>query len=198
MTVKHLHTDVRRAQIIEAARRLVIRHGSEHVTVRRIAQEVGFSEAAVYRHFASKKDVLLLLLENIEEGLLEDLRVEVKGAYSPLEILALKLQRHLSAVEQRRGLTFLVIAEIISLGDKKLNQRTAVIIARYVDYLRGQLAEAVEAGEVRAGLDLEAAATLIFGLVQGLVNIWAINGYVFDLKERFQALWAVYLRSIRG
>ena len=63
----------RREQIVNAARKLVIKCGSENVTVRRIAQEVGVSEAAIYRHFKSKRDILYLLVETIESNLISDL-----------------------------------------------------------------------------------------------------------------------------
>ena len=41
MIVQHENTAVRQRQIIAAARRLIVRYGSEHVTVRRIAKEIG-------------------------------------------------------------------------------------------------------------------------------------------------------------
>ena len=65
----------RREQIVNAARKLVIKCGSENVTVRRIAQEVGVSEAAIYRHFKSKRDILYLLVESIEINLISDFRI---------------------------------------------------------------------------------------------------------------------------
>ncbi|MCK7466686.1 MAG: hypothetical protein MZU91_00100 [Desulfosudis oleivorans] len=55
---------------------------------------------------------------------------------------------------------------------------------------------AFEAGLVRQDIDLEAAALLLFGMIQGLVNIWALNGYKFDLTEKYSDLWKVYRESI--
>lgn len=47
----------RRAELMAAAIRLVARRGVKAATVRRIAQEAGVTEGAVYRHFASKEDL---------------------------------------------------------------------------------------------------------------------------------------------
>lgn len=193
---KHENTKVRQRQIVEAARRLIIRYGSEHVTVRRIAAEVGFSEGAIYRHFKSKKDILALLADHIEETLLEDIAHSGVTAKTPLETLDLVLRSHLSAVEQRRGISFQVIAEIVSLGDKELNRRISETIDKYIRQIKGFLQEALKAGQVRDDIDLEAAAMLLFGMIQGLVNIWALSNYSFNPEERYAPLWEIFRKAI--
>ncbi|MCJ7655507.1 MAG: TetR/AcrR family transcriptional regulator, partial [Dehalococcoidia bacterium] len=87
MVQRHLATAVRRRQIIAAARRLIIKHGAEHVTVRRMAEEVGISEAAIYRHFKSKKDILYLLADDIEQNLLGDIAKAGNDGHASLEAL---------------------------------------------------------------------------------------------------------------
>ena len=54
MAQKRKSTTIRKQQIIEAARKLIIKKGSEHLTVRSIAKEVNITEAAIYRHFRSR------------------------------------------------------------------------------------------------------------------------------------------------
>ena len=68
MVTKRENTEVRQQQIIDAAGSLIFKYGSEHLTVKRIAAEVGISEAAIYRHFKSKKSILSFLLSHIEES----------------------------------------------------------------------------------------------------------------------------------
>ena len=45
--------------------------GSEHITMKGIASEVGISEAAIYRHFNEKRDILLLLVDDVGANLLK-------------------------------------------------------------------------------------------------------------------------------
>lgn len=175
----------RRKQIVEAARKLVIKCGSENVTVRRIADEVGFSEAAIYRHFKSKKDILYLLVEGIEAGLLEDPDTVAYPQYGKFENVILN---HLSAVEKRKGVSFQVIAEIISLGDKKLNNRIYQTIENYISRLKEILREEVDKGKLRSDLDIEAAALTLFSVVQGLSNIWTLSNYSFTPQEKLQPI----------
>jgi AcrR family transcriptional regulator len=196
MARKYESTGIRQRQIVDAARKVVIKYGSEHVTVKRIAGEVGISETAVYRHFKSKRDILFLLAEYIEQSLVEDITKATTKGHTPLEILNNVLRSHLSAVEQRRGISFQVIAEIISLGDKKLNGRVSQVIERYTGCLKDLLIEGVRSGEIREDIDLDAVAMALFGIVQGLVNIWALHNYSFDAKERYAALWSIFREAI--
>ena len=196
MVQKRQATLVRREQIVDAARKLIIRYGSEHVTVRRIAKQVGISEAAIYRHFKSKRDILSLLVDHIDDDFLRDFTTVGTQGRTPLEVLDSVLKGHLSAVERRRGISFQVFAEIISLGDKKLNRRVSETIDKYIGCLKGILSEGIRTGEVREDIDLEATGTIIFGTIQGLVNIWALSNYSFNPQERFEPLWNVLRDTI--
>jgi len=175
----------RKEQIVNAARKLVIEVGSENVTVRRIAEEVGFTEAAIYRHFKSKKDILYLLVENIERSLLLDLTIKIDHRGDVLETL---LMRHLSAIEMRRGISFQVIAEIISLGDSKLNSRIYDTIVIYIEKLKTILQKEISRGELRKDVDIEATAFLMFSVMQGISNVWTLSNYSFDPKKKFNAV----------
>lgn len=196
MVRKYESTKVRKKQIVDAARKVIIKYGSEHVTVKKIAKEVGISETAVYRHFKSKRDILFLLAEYIENSLIEDIAKGVPPKKKSLEIIDSMLRNHLSALEQKRGISFQIIAEIISLGDKKLNIRISKAIDRYISCIKDLLAEGVKSGEIKDNINLDAAATVLFGIIQGLVNIWALHNYEFDPKEKYTALWSIFREAI--
>jgi AcrR family transcriptional regulator len=193
---KRQSTLVRREQIIKASRKLIMKYGSEHVTVRRIAAEIGMSEGALYRHFKSKKEVLLFLIRHIEENLIGDLRKRslTKNILGTLEDT---LKNHLSSMEQRKGMSFLVIAEIISLGDKELNKRVLGVLSKYISSMKKLLLEGIKAGEIRKDIDPEMVATSLFGTMQGLITIWSLSNYNFVLEKKFSPLWDLFQQAIR-
>jgi len=191
MTQKRKSTSIRKQQIIEAARKLIIKKGSEHLTVRSIAKEVNITEAAIYRHFRSKREILSFLMSYISEAMLEEIDKRPSDGNLSLEAINYVLEKHLSEIEQRRGMSFQVIAEIISLGDKKLNKEVYESLNKYLDRFRAILSESARAGHLKENLDLDASALLCFGAIQGLVNIWALSNYGFDLAEKYKSLWSV-------
>ncbi len=196
MAKKHESTEIRRRQIIDAARQLIIRNGSENVTIRGISGEVGISEAAIYRHFKNKRDILLLLADDIGDTLLNDVELSITRRGSAVEKLNRVSLRQMSAIAQRRGITFLVIAEIVSFGDAQLNARMASGIAAYIARLQTLFEEGVINNELRKDLDPQAAALMMFGMIQGIVNLWALNNFGFDLKRRYNPVWANFRQAI--
>ena len=189
-------TTIRKKQIMDAARKLIVRSGSEHVTVRNMAKEVGITEAAIYRHFKSKREILSFLADSVADGLLHDIDMARNVGFTSLEIIDEILRTHLSGIEQKRGMSFLVLAEVISFGDKSLNKKVSDNIQIYVDRLKILLSDGVRAELIRKDIDLEAAALLLFGMIQGLVYRWALSGYKFDLTEKYSDLWKVYKKSL--
>jgi len=197
MVKKRETTDVRQQQIADAVGSLIFKYGSEHLTVKRIAAEVGISEAAIYRHFKSKKSILSFLLSHIEESLLNDISPEPMSTKQvTLEAIEKIIQSHFSMISMRKGISFQVIAEIISLGDRKLNRQASRTIDKYISRLKELLSEGVRDGAVRQDIDLEASATLLFTLIQGLVNIWALSEGSFNLIEKYTSLWKVYRKAV--
>jgi len=189
-------TTLRKKQIMDAARKLIMRSGSEHVTVRNMAREVGITEPTIYRHFRSKTEILSFLVDNVATGLLGDIEMAGNVVCNSLDAIGESLKIHLSKIEQKKGISFLVLAEIISFGDKSLNKKVLETLTIYIDRLKLLLSEGVRAGLIRQDIDLGAGALLLFGMIQGLVNVWALSGYKFDLTEKYLELWEVYKRSL--
>jgi TetR/AcrR family transcriptional regulator len=106
------------------------------------------------------------------------------------------IRNHFSMISMRKGISFQVIAEIISLGDRKLNKPASQTIDKYRSRLKELLTEGVRDGAVRQDIDLEASATLLFTLIQGLVNIWALSDGSFKLIEKYTSLWQIYREAV--
>jgi len=196
MVQRRKSTAIRKQQIIDAARKLIIRKGSEHLTVRAMAKEVGLTEAAIYRHFKSKREILSFLMNHIMDTMLHDVERTTAENSPNLETIDQVLKHHMSEIEQRKGMSFQIIAEIISLGDKKLNKDVYEKLNLYVDRLKHLLSEGARGGHIRDDIDFGASALLLFGMIQGLANIWALSGYSFDLSAKYESLWAVYRKAV--
>jgi AcrR family transcriptional regulator len=196
MARKYESTKVRRGQIVNAAREVIIKYGSEHVTVKRIAKEVGISEATIYRHFKSKRDVLSIMIDDIEDTLISEIKLNSTDSLYTEKTLEGVIMDHISHIIQRKGVSFQVIAEIISLGDKRLNKKVYNVINNYTGHIKDLLAEGVKAGVIRQDIDIEAAATLFFGMTQGLVNTWALSQYSFNIREKYTSAWLIFRNAI--
>src|SRR4030042_273213 len=101
MVRKHESTKIRQRQIVDAARKVIIKYGSEHVTLKKIAKEVGISETAIYRHFKSKEELLSFLIDDIENTLLSEIELNTTDSSYTLEILEKTIKAHMAQVVRR-------------------------------------------------------------------------------------------------
>ena len=194
---KRQSTVLRRKQIIETLRKIIIKYGSEHVTVRKLAKEIGVSGGAIYRHFKSKREVLVFLVDYIEENLIGDIEkaYPIKNSLEVLEKISRDL---LSSIEQRKGVSFLVIAEIISLGDKRLNRRISEVLNGFLNHIKQIILEGIKAGEIRKDIDVDMAAMTFFGMLQGLVTIWSLSGFPSTLEIKNESMWNLFQEAIKN
>jgi AcrR family transcriptional regulator len=196
MARKYESTTIRQRQIAAAAAKIIVKYGSEHVTIKKIAMEVGISETDIYRHFKSKIQLLSFLVSNVERTLLSEIEPSVTDSPYTLEILEKTIQSHMAQVVKRKGVSFQIIAEIISLGQKQLDQQLYDVINKYISRIRDILEEGSKTGIIRQDIDLDAAATLFFGMTQGLVNTWALSRYSFNLEEKYSSSWNIFREAI--
>ncbi len=193
---KRQHPEVRRKQIIDAVKKIIYKYGGEHVTTEKIAKEVGISQAAIYRHFKSKREILFLLIDSLEKSLIAEMAIETVNNVSPLNILEDILKNHITAVRKKHGVFFLLVAEIVSLGDKKLNKRISETLNKYTYSIKNLIDEGIRTGDIRTNIDAERTAMLLFGAIQSLVNMWTLKNRKFDLELEFARLWATFKESI--
>ena len=193
---KHQKTEVRRVQIIEAVQKIILKYGSENVTTRMIAGEVGISAGAVYRHFEDKGDIFSFLLDNIGEDLLGEIEPSyiVDGAI--IDYLRNIFMNHISGVSRGHGISFQITAAIISRGDKKLNKHLNEIICNYISRIKNLLALGVKTGEIRADIDLDTTALLFYGMMESISNYWMLNNYGFNLEEKTRPMWDIFQKAI--
>jgi len=189
---------LRQQAIVDAARRIISSRGIENLTVREIAKELKITDGALYRHFRSKKEIISLLIDDIEETLLSAIKEAAAKSKDPLGKLENILLSHLSYAEQRKGLTFIIINETLSLKDKGLQRKMFGVIDKYLKTIKTILLEGAESGSLRKELHLNSASIAFFGFVQSLVTLWALSGFknTFLRRNHIDEMLIIYKMGV--
>ena len=153
-----------RAQLLSAAADLVAERGFHAVGIADIGAAAGVSGAAIYRHFASKQDLLVALLDRVVEGLRDGARAAVTDARTPAESLDALIAAHVDFALRDRSIIAVYDQEAHALpaDDRRRIRRTQRAYAEtWVEVLRART-PALEPEIARA------AVHAAFGLVNSV------------------------------
>ena len=88
MTKKRLKHIDRQKQIIEIAKELVSEGGVHNLTIRKLTKMAGITEAALYRHFNSRDDVVINLIKEVNEKLIETIKSSINSDGNSIDNLS--------------------------------------------------------------------------------------------------------------
>lgn len=189
-----------RGQIVDAALRLFSERGYARTTVRDIAREVGITDAAIYYHFASKRDLLKALFE--EKGIAPALQeLERLSTDVPVSEALLGIARGvMSLMRASRDFLRLLHVEALS-GEPGALEEFQSVGERWEQGLAGLLRNYMEQGRMRV-VDADLAARQLIGMVwsafeQDLVDHYGPSNYEDgELSEPLQTYIEACLDNI--
>jgi TetR/AcrR family transcriptional regulator len=167
----------RRLQILQTLASMLEDPRGEKVTTAALAAKLDVSEAALYRHFASKAQMFEGLIEFIETtifGLINDISgKETSGLRQTRRIVQMLLE----FAQTNRGMTRVLIGDALVNENDRLQDRMNQMLERIEASLRQSLRVAVSQGEMPADLDTGARAALAIAYVLGRWHRFAKSGF---------------------
>lgn len=159
-------TEERRREIADAAIKIIGERGLREFTAAQIAQEVGIKDGSIFRHFKDKRAITTAALDRLEELV----AAAPRSNPDPLERLGEFVMSRLHAVAVQPGIQSLIFSDQIShaMGVEG-PRRIAAIRDRGRQFVRSCLAEALERGLLREGLDIDCAVLLVTGMVMSVL-----------------------------
>lgn len=181
----------RRVQILQALAAMLEHPGAERVTTAALAAKLEVSEAALYRHFASKAQMFEGLIEFIESSVFtlvnQIVEREASGAVQARRIATLLLQFG----DRNPGMTRVMVGDALVFEHERLNARMNQFFDRVESQLRQSLRAAAEAaGSPTPTVDAAALASAIVSLVIGRLHRYARSGFRRSPLEQLDAALA--------
>lgn len=192
-------TALRQAGLVEAALALAAQRSPADITTADLAQTVGISQGAVFRHFASKEAIWLAVLDWATETLLGELRAatsEPLAQSTPLAALQGVFRAHVDFVVRHPGVPRVIFQELQHAQDTLLKAGVRRLMQQYRALLSDILTRAQAQGLLAPGIDLSSAAVLFMGSVQGLVMQSMLSGNVHAMQAQAPGVFSIYLRGI--
>jgi TetR/AcrR family transcriptional regulator len=167
----------RRLQILQTLATMLEDPRGEKVTTAALAARLDVSEAALYRHFASKAQMFEGLIEFIETtifGLINDISTKENSGLRQARRI---VQMLLEFAQTNRGMTRVLIGDALVNENDRLQDRMNQLLERIEASLRQSLRVAVSLGEMPADVDTGARAALAVAYVLGRWHRFAKSGF---------------------
>jgi len=196
-------TEVRQASLVEAALQLAAQRSPADITTGDLAQAVGITQGAVFRHFSSKEAVWLAALDWASDTLMARLQAAATPLVTlerpePNVLAALQnvFLEHVNFVIAHPGVPRIIFQELQHTEDTPLKARVRGLMQQYRALLMGLLAQAEKQHSLAPGTDLQSAAVLFMGSVQGLVMQSLLSGQVHAMAAQAPGVFSIYLRGL--
>ena len=170
----------RKLQILQTIAGMLEQPKGDKITTAALAAKLDISEAALYRHFASKAQMFEGLIEFIEQtvfGLANKISAEETSGLKQVEgILAMLL----GFAQKNRGMTRVLIGDALVNEDERLQQRINQLFDRIETTLKQSLRIAVTQGDLDADADVGAQANVLLCYVIGRWQQFGKSGFTRD------------------
>jgi TetR/AcrR family transcriptional regulator len=168
----------RRVQILQMLAGMLEQPGAERITTAALAARLQVSEAALYRHFASKAQMFEGLIDFIETSVFtlvnQITEREASGSVQAQKVVAALLQFG----EKNPGMTRVMVGDALVFEHERLATRMNQFFERVESQLRVSLRSAAEAaGSSTPTVDAQALASALTALVVGRLQRYARSGF---------------------
>ena len=193
---KYLPADERRAATVEAVIDLAAEQNPSDITTSAIAQRMGLTQGALFRHFPTKDAILEAVMAWVAKHLLDRVDKAAKGLTSPLAALEAIFLAHIDFVGKHPGVPRMLFGELQRAGETLPKRMVQTLVQDYGQRLRTLLEAGKAQGELDPDLDVNAAAVLFIGTIQGLVMQSILAGDATRILSEAPAAFAIYRRGI--
>lgn len=167
----------RQIEIMEAATLRIDKFGIQELTIKNLASDLSLSEAALYRHFKSKNEILL--------GLLTYFIVEMNGRLAviiedkekqPSELLKKVFVSQLNTFVQKPAIVSVIFSEGIFQFNKDLSEQVSAMMALMQKNINALILRGQNEGVYGKLLGADTITTIIMGSMRMVVLKWKLSG----------------------
>jgi AcrR family transcriptional regulator len=185
----------RKSEIVEATLRLADRVGPDRLTTGQIAQALGLTQPALFRHFPKKQDLWEAVAARIGEKFQQRWLAIERGPPDPLARLRGIVAAQLKLIQSTPAISAILFSRELHVENQALRVIFAQFMKNFHQRAERLIAAAQRDAQLRGDIDSRDATFLVIGLVQGLVLRWSLSGRSFDLPAEGDRLLGVQLAA---
>ncbi|WP_154859291.1 TetR/AcrR family transcriptional regulator [Cyclobacterium xiamenense] len=174
----------RQLEIIGTAGKILASAGLGGLTTKNLAREIGFSEAALYRHFASKEEIILALLRFLHADMDQRLKNVSRTDTDPVANFRALFESQFHFFSQNPHFVVAVFSDGLFQESKKINQAILQLMQVKMNYLLPIVTKGQQQGLFTQALGSEELVHVIMGSFRLQMYKWRIANFQFDILRQ--------------
>ena len=198
-------TETRQAALIEAVLTLAAQRSPSGISTGDLAQAVGITQGAVFRHFDSKEAIWLATLAWVTRTLMAQLHAAAGLDANPeaapanaMAALQAVFMAHVAFVIAFPGVPRIIFQELQQPQDSAIKASVRQLMQQYRALVLRLLTRAQQDNLIASNADLTSASVLFLGSVQGLVMQSLTSGDVAGMAQQAPGVFAIFQRGLRA
>lgn len=171
----------RQLEIIEAAGKILTASGISGLTIKNLAKEMKFSESAIYRHFASKEEIIISLLEYLAQSMDERYTNAIKNEQSPEGKFTTLFQNQFSFFKKHPHFVVAVFSDGLMEESQKINEAISKIMGVKMKHLMPIIAEGQQKNVFTNSITPEELMHIVMGSFRLQMYKWRVANFQFDI-----------------
>ncbi len=171
----------RQLEIIEAAGKILTVSGISGLTIKNLAKEMKFSESAIYRHFTSKEEIIIALLEYLAQSMDERYTNAISSEQSPEEKFTTLFQKQFSFFKKHPHFVVAVFSDGLMEESQKINEAISKIMGIKMKHLMPIIAEGQQKNIFTNSITPEELMHIVMGSIRLQMYKWRVANFQFDI-----------------
>lgn len=172
----------RQLEIIEAAGKILSASGVSSLTIKNLAKEMKFSESAIYRHFISKEEIVIAMLEYLAENMDERLTNVIFKEQTPDEKFISLFQSQFLFFKKNPHFVVAVFSDGLMEESQRINEKIMKIMQVKMKHLTQVMIEGQQKGVFTNAITTEELIHIVMGTFRLQMFKWRIANFKFDIK----------------
>ena len=183
----------RRVQILQALATMLEQPGAERITTSALAARLDVSEAALYRHFASKAQMFEGLIEFIEQSVFTLVNQIAEREADPAARARRLVTMVLQFAEKNPGMTRVMVGDALVFENDRLQERMNQFFDKLESSLKQSLRDGGSGGSATPTVDAQVRASVAVAFMVGRLQRFARSGFRRLPSEHLEASLATIL-----
>ncbi len=188
---------VRQKDILKAAIAIIANQGYEKLTIKNLATKIGVTEAALYRHFKSKREIVTMILSYFEELSNRVLNEICESNNAPLDNIRKFVEDRYILFSKNPDLAKVMFSEELFKNDPTFKGQFQCIMHKHKQAMESYLIQAQRDGNIKKDISSIQLFRIIIGSMRFTVTQWNLSDGAFDLQKEGSDLFESIIKLIR-